>query len=94
MSSRIIKHMNRKILWGLVLILVIVLIYLDQSFEPQNIEELRKIANSKAEILPPKAFTTDGCSMWPNSRFTDICIQHNIMYWKGGTSKERKIADM
>ena len=79
------------------MIAVFFVIYSDQKFEPKNIEELIKVANSKVNILPPREFTTDGCSIWFNSilgnDFTDICIEHDIEYWKGGSREERKIAD-
>jgi hypothetical protein len=91
--------LNKKRLGGLFLFcLIFIFIYFDQSFKPQNIEQLREIANSKAQskakILPPKIFTTDGCSLWFNKYFLNICIEHDMAYWKGGSSAERKIADI
>jgi len=88
---------KKRIIWGLILVLAFIAVYSDQTFEPDNIGELREIASKQADVLPPKIFTTDGCSLWPNSilgnDFTDICILHDMKYWKGGSAKERKIAD-
>lgn len=43
------------------------------------------------------AFTTDGCSMFPDgirgSSWCHCCIVHDLAYWKGGTSAERLEAD-
>lgn len=88
---------RNKITITLVLILVFFAIYSDQRFKPKNIDELREKARSGAEVSPPKAFTTDGCSLWFNSLFgndfTDICIEHDMKYWKGGSAEDRKTAD-
>ena len=46
-----------------------------------------------------KPFTSDGCSSFPDGTFDQnklwlgCCIQHDIAYWKGGSSEEREIAD-
>jgi hypothetical protein len=32
---------------------------------------------------PPNAFTTDGCSAWPESRVQSCCLQHDVAYWCG-----------
>ena len=43
------------------------------------------------------AFTTDGCSMFPdkiqNTSWCHCCILHDLAYWKGGTASERLAAD-
>ena len=44
--------------------------------------------------LPPKAFVSDGCSCWPDSDWVECCVQHDLIYWKGGTRLERKEADL
>lgn len=88
---------QHKVIIGLIVMLVLFAVYVDQKFEPENIDILRESAHARAEVLPPKAFTTDGCSLWLNSLFgkdfTDICIEHDIEYWKGGSAGDRKIAD-
>jgi len=52
---------------------------------------------SVAEQIKP--FTTDGCSVFPDGTleqeklWLSCCRLHDYAYWKGGTSKERLIAD-
>jgi hypothetical protein len=43
--------------------------------------------------LPPYAFTSDGCSMWPDGNWVDCCLQHDMMYWCGGNAAARQQAD-
>ena len=43
--------------------------------------------------LPPRSFTTDGCSMWPNGSWVACCVEHDIGYWCGGPKEARKRAD-
>lgn len=46
-----------------------------------------------------KAFTSDGCSLFPNGTprqkdlWLDCCFAHDMAYWMGGTSDERERAD-
>jgi len=46
-----------------------------------------------------KAFTTDGCSMFPdgtyqqNELWLSCCTAHDIAYWQGGTFEQRLNAD-
>src|SRR5262245_44797154 len=48
---------------------------------------------------PPRPFTTDGCSAFPDGTtarpdaWRAPCIIHDIAYWRGGTSRERRAAD-
>lgn len=44
--------------------------------------------------LPPHEFTSDGCSYWPDDEWIDCCVEHDAIYWMGGTREERKQADM
>jgi hypothetical protein len=52
-----------------------------------------------AQVNTLKPFTTDGCSLWldgppkqPNL-WRSCCVAHDIAYWIGGTSTQRKQAD-
>ncbi|MBY0472402.1 hypothetical protein K2X30_14650 [bacterium] len=52
------------------------------------------------DSCPLNPFTTDGCSMFwegtsaePNL-WLNCCIDHDYAYWKGGTKKERRQADV
>lgn len=46
-------------------------------------------AKSSAEDpgLPAHAFTTDGCSAWPESRVQGCCLEHDVAYWCGVGSR-------
>jgi hypothetical protein len=50
-------------------------------------------AARRGATIPPNPFKTDGCSMWPNSKWVDCCVEHDIHYWCGGSSEERRRAD-
>lgn len=45
------------------------------------------------EVVPPKAFTTDRCSMWPDGDWWSCCVTHDAAYWCGGSYADRKRAD-
>lgn len=53
--------------------------------------------NALADKL--SAFTTDGCSMFPNGTlhnknlWAHCCIAHDLAYWLGGTEAQREAAD-
>jgi hypothetical protein len=40
-----------------------------------------------------RPFTNDRCSYFFDGNWGECCISHDFAYWKGGTGKERKIAD-
>lgn len=46
-----------------------------------------------------KSFTSDGCSAFPDGTFEqeqlwlNCCIEHDYIYWQGGSYQERLIAD-
>lgn len=48
---------------------------------------------------PLHAFTTDGCSMFPDraligkADWCTCCLAHDLAYWQGGTADERLAAD-
>ncbi|MDW7774042.1 MAG: hypothetical protein SCH71_14240 [Desulfobulbaceae bacterium] len=43
--------------------------------------------------LPPNEFRSDGCSLWPDYDWLKCCVEHDVVYWLGGTREERKEAD-
>lgn len=53
----------------------------------------------KPMIKQLKPFISDGCSFWPEgtkenkTKWIRCCIIHDYKYWKGGTEKEREVAD-
>ena len=46
-----------------------------------------------------RPFSSDGCSLFPDSSliskadWCSCCFEHDLAYWRGGTSDERKAAD-
>lgn len=42
---------------------------------------------------PPKPFTTDGCTLFPDGNWGSCCVEHDRAYWRGGSATERKAAD-
>ena len=52
-------------------------------------------ARTGAAVPPPVgAFVTDGCSVWPDGKsYVECCVEHDLLYWCGGSAAERKAAD-
>jgi hypothetical protein len=42
---------------------------------------------------PDYAFTSDGCSMWPDDGWVSCCVEHDLAYWCGGSADARVRAD-
>lgn len=74
--------------------------------EPVTVGQLKQICIergwyyhlAKIESKNPQGvFRSDGCSFWPDSwRGKDLyeaCFKHDILYWMGGTQRERYSAD-
>ena len=55
--------------------------------------ELYCVAKHGNKGLPPKRFTTDGCTLWPDSDWGHCCVTHDIAYWCGGSAAQRADAD-
>jgi len=51
-------------------------------------------ASALSGALPPKPFTSDGCSCWPDGDWLACCVKHDLLYWQGGSRVERKAADL
>jgi len=51
-------------------------------------------SSSLSGPLPPRTFKSDGCSLWPDGDWLECCVKHDLLYWQGGTSKERRDADL
>ncbi len=41
----------------------------------------------------PADFESDGCSLFPDGNYRDCCVEHDKLYYFGGTKQERKAAD-
>lgn len=46
-----------------------------------------------ANDMPTYTFTTDGCSVFPDSDWVECCITHDVSYWCGGSAEDRQQAD-
>lgn len=59
--------------------------------------QIRALAAERCEAAkappPEHPFTTDGCSVWPDRAWGSCCIEHDVSYWCGGTTGQRKQAD-
>jgi len=42
---------------------------------------------------PTRPFVTDGCSLWPDGAWQDCCVRHDMDYWCGGSTEERRESD-
>lgn len=43
--------------------------------------------------VTPEGFKTDGCSMFPDGCYRDCCVEHDLAYFLGGDSEDRRKAD-
>lgn len=61
--------------------------------EIQALARDRCAATESRAGMPPYAFTTDGCSLWPDGAWLECCLKHDLVYWCGGTRDARRAAD-
>lgn len=52
----------------------------------------QEIVTAAAQNLP-KNFKSDGCSLFPDGAYRHCCVEHDLIYFKGGTRGERLKAD-
>lgn len=43
--------------------------------------------------VPPYPFTTDGCTLSPDGTWQACCVEHDMIYWCGGSAEERRQSD-
>ena len=87
------SHSKKKIL----LILVLVLITPAGCAVDHTINKMTDDIYSRSNFddpLPPNPFVSDGCSCWPDSDWVECCVEHDVVYWMGGTREQRKQADL
>ena len=65
--------------------------YTNQQAQTLATQRCQAIMPSTA--MPPHPFTTDGCSLWPDGQWRPCCIEHDVLYWCGGPSWQRRKAD-
>ena len=62
----------------------------------EKINALAETAYAAALIespTPPNPFHSDGCSCWFDGDWVECCVEHDLIYWMGGTRSEREKAD-
>lgn len=68
--------------------------YRDDPVEAARIEKRATLLCSDRGLEnPPHRFTTDGCSAFPDGDWQACCVEHDLVYWCGGSSRDRKEAD-
>ena len=89
-------------LWLAILLTAIVIgLVLERSLTPTTSSQHRERATQygidNQLPVPPRPFHFDGCTLFPDrvgqTSFLAACLQHDIAYWYGGSSAERKMAD-
>jgi hypothetical protein len=56
-------------------------------------EQARALCLERIGQAPPSAFTTDGCTLAPDGTWQACCVDHDMVYWCGGSDAERRAAD-
>jgi|GEM_PF-5061114 len=84
----------------LIAVTPVVVLYADTNKTvPETLPELQSQAIRFCQAqrphaqLPPHAFTTDRCSLWPDGDWYRCCVVHDYAYWCGGTAAQRSQAD-
>jgi len=48
---------------------------------------------ARRSVRPEHAFHTDGCTLWIDGSWGECCVEHDLVYWCGGSREERQAAD-
>ncbi len=43
---------------------------------------------------PIRPFVTDRCTLFPDGDWGGCCVEHDRAYWRGGTRRQRREADI
>ncbi len=76
---------------------VFMLLYGCSSLPTTRSQIAKHLQRPLSEQVQP--FRSDACSFWPEGTKKDsdlwlsCCVVHDLAYWKGGTRKEKKMAD-
>jgi len=65
----------------------------DEAELRQWAEEARGLCLHRTGQQPPYPFTTDGCTLWPDGTWQSCCVEHDMVYWGGGSAEARRVAD-
>ncbi|MBM4442691.1 MAG: hypothetical protein FJ027_19910 [Candidatus Rokubacteria bacterium] len=60
---------------------------------PAQLAVDRQDAEGNCPRRPDYQFWTDGCSMFPDGGWQQCCVDHDKVYWCGGTADTREKAD-
>jgi hypothetical protein len=61
--------------------------------DPAQAAAIEARAAQRCRLSPERKFTTDGCSMFPDSGWVQCCVEHDLAYWCGGRAAQRLEAD-
>jgi len=61
--------------------------------DPAQAAAIEARAAQRCRLSPERKFTTDGCSMFPDSGWVQCCVEHDLAYWCGGSAAQRLEAD-
>jgi hypothetical protein len=56
-------------------------------------QQARALCLARTGQAPASTFTTDGCTLWPDGAWQSCCVDHDMVYWCGGSAAERCGAD-
>lgn len=83
--------------WGVFPLLAVCTLLLISCINNQEkINTLAEAAYTRSQIknpIPPNPFHSDGCSCWYDGDWVECCVEHDLIYWTGGTRDERETAD-
>lgn len=86
---------------SLMLIICVFVIVTERIFPPETtpdmITEAIAFGTERGKEVPTLPFVHDGCTLFPDKLpgldLAHACYEHDIAYWHGGSSEERKLAD-
>ena len=86
---------------AIALVLASVALFFTGNYVNRSVPEVRDgIFDSADEFTDLKAFSTDGCSAFPDGTsdqeqlWLSCCIRHDFAYWQGGSREQREQADV
>jgi hypothetical protein len=56
-------------------------------------EKRSESSSNRFNVMPDYPLTTDGCTRWFDASWVSCCVVHDILYWCGGSTEDRKEAD-
>jgi hypothetical protein len=65
----------------------------DEAEVRQWAAQARDMCFERTGQEPPYVFTTDGCTLSPDGTWQLCCVEHDMIYWCGGSAEERRLAD-